>query len=241
MNPLTCLLKWARAHRVSSSGNDRQLTSRPAVHGQRATILVSGACALGLAACATPDVPPSNSTLPASLQAKPVEVLQEVFRVHGNETYVCQRNGNQLSWHATGTLATLVDASRHSAGVISPGGYFIATDGSYVVTRLLAQEIISASTLPWQRLTAVHSSAEPGEASRFANITSIQRVQTSGGLPPDPVCTVERTALYVPYSATYLFYRRGQPPVTPGGAANDVAQQATEANCKLDMSACEVK
>ncbi|CBW77099.1 conserved hypothetical protein (plasmid) [Mycetohabitans rhizoxinica HKI 454] len=240
MNPLTCLLKWARAHRVPSSGNDRQLTSRPAVHGQRATILVSGACALGLAACAAPDVPPSNSTLPASLQAKPVEVLQEVFRVHGNETYVCQRNGNQLSWHATGTLATLVDASRHSAGVISPGGYFIATDGSYVVTRLLAQEIISASTLPWQRLTAVHSSAEPGEAGRFANITSIQRVQTSGGLPPDPVCTVERTALYVPYSATYLFYRRGQP-VTPGGAANDVAQQATEANCKLDMSACEVK
>jgi hypothetical protein len=90
-------------------------------------------------------------------------------------------------------------------------------------------------------LTAVHSSAEPGEAGRFANITSIQRVQTSGGLPPDPVCTVERTALYVPYSATYLFYRRGQPPVTPGGTANDVAQQATEANCKLDMSACEVK
>ncbi|WP_337690237.1 DUF3455 domain-containing protein [Mycetohabitans sp. B46] len=201
---------------------------------------MSGACALGLAACAAPDVPPSNSTLPASLQAKPVELLQEVFRVHGNETYVCQRNGNQLSWHATGTLATLVDASRHSAGVISPGGYFIATDGSYVVTRLLAQEIISASTLPWQRLTAVHSSAEPGEAGRFTNITSIQRVQTSGGLPPDPVCTVERTALYVPYSATYLFYRRGQP-VTPDGATNDVAQQATAANCKPDMPVCEVK
>jgi hypothetical protein len=208
------------------------------VHGQRATILVSGACALGLAACAAPDVPPSNSTLPASLQAKPVEVLQEVFRVHGNETYVCQRNGNQLSWHATGTLATLVDASRHSAGVISPGGYFIATDGSYVVTRLLAQEIISASTLPWQRLTAVHSSAEPGEAGRFANITSIQRVQTSGGLPPDPVCTVERAALYVPYSATYLFYRRGQPALTANSKA-DSAEHTGNPACASDVQSCE--
>ncbi|KAG0192571.1 hypothetical protein DFQ28_008693 [Apophysomyces sp. BC1034] len=240
VDPYARLLTLKRLRRAVSRSVGSRTGHRPAVGSKRVVALALSACALWLTACATPDVPPANNTLPASLQARAVEVLQEVFRVHGNETYVCQRNGNQLSWHPTGTLATLVDESRHSAGVISAGGYFIATDGSYVVVRLLAQEIINASALPWQRLTTVQSSAEPGEIGRFTNVTSIQRVQTSGGLPPNPVCTVERTALYVPYSATYLFYRRGQPGVQ-GSATANVAQQTGKADCTSGTHPCDAK
>lgn len=233
-----CLRISKRASRRASAGVDSHGGTPPAANWKRFASLGSSVCALWLAACATPNVPPANETLPASLQAKPVEVLQEVFRVHGNETYVCQRDGNQLGWHATGTWATLVDESRHSAGVITAGGYFIASDGSYVVTRLLAQEIISASALPWQRLTTVQASAEPGQQGRFANVTSIQRVQTSGGLPPDPACTVERTALYVPYSATYLFYRRGQPAPAANSEA-DSAEHTGNPACASGVQSCE--
>lgn len=169
------------------------------------------------------DLPPANETLPASLQAYPGEVLQDVFRVQGDETYVCRREGTRLQWQETGPQATLVDASRHNVGVVSPGGYFIADDGSYVVARVNGQEQVSASALPWQRLVSRFNSSEPGGSGRFANVTSIQRVQTVGGLPPNSTCTVERAGLYVPYSATYLFYRRA----TPGAARDDAGVLGT--------------
>lgn len=156
-------------------------------------------------------VPPANDTLPVSLRAQPREVLQDALSAVGDETYTCRRNQGRLAWVATGTEATLIDPSRASVGTVMPNRMFSAYDGSYVVGQVTADEIVTTNTLPWQRVVAHFNAGERRGEGRFAKTTSVQRVLTSGGLPPDPRCDQEGVSLFVPYSATYLFYRAADP------------------------------
>ncbi|WP_242665754.1 DUF3455 domain-containing protein [Paraburkholderia ginsengiterrae] len=178
-----------------------------------------------LAACALPpsqaqQIPPANATLPASLRATPQEILQDVLTAVGDTTYSCRRDGNRLSWVGTGSEATLVDAARQSVGTVAPGRYFTAYDGSYMIGRVTGEEIVTTRALPWQRLAARFNAggARQGEG-RFARSTSVQRVQTTGGLPPVTACDQEGTSLFVPYTATYLFYRAAEPAAADSAVA----------------------
>jgi hypothetical protein len=191
---------------------------------------------LALCGCATqpPQPPTANESLPDDLRASPTEVLQEVMRATGDQTYVCRRtpsaptgaatpatgDGGQLFWTEVGSEATLIDsANNRSAGTIVPGPHFIAYDGSYVIGTRLAERQVGANTLTWVRYRAKYvATPRPGEG-RFADVSSIQRIDTRGGLPPQPACSVEGTRLLVPYGATYMIYReQGHAPlaqVTP--------------------------
>ncbi|MEM5453678.1 DUF3455 domain-containing protein [Paraburkholderia phytofirmans] len=193
---------------------------------------LAACCALALAACATPPMPPptSDASLPTELRAGQHEVLQEVMTTHGDETYVCRRikaatqpgmalpgvarDGTQLLWDPLGSEAILVDSNGQSAGTVAPGRYFLSYDGSYVIGKVAAESQVGANALTWVRYTARFVAApRPGEG-RFADISSIQRIDTSGGLPPQPDCEVEGAHLLVPYGATYMFYRaKGLAPV----------------------------
>lgn len=171
------------------------------------------------AACTTPpaaQLPPANDTLPEALRATQNEVLQDVLTAVGDTTYTCRRNGDALTWVATGSDATLVDPARRSVGTVAPGRYFVGYDGSYVVGRVVGEEVVAANALPWQRLVARFNAGERRGEGRFARTSSVQRVQTTGGMPPDPACGQEGVSLLVPYSATYLFYRNAEP--TAGNA-----------------------
>lgn len=167
-----------------------------------------------VAACTTPptaQMPPANDTLPDALRATPNEVLADVLTAVGDTTYTCRRNGDTLTWVATGSDATLVDPARRSVGTVAPGRYFVGYDGSYVVGRVVGEEVVAANALPWQRLVARFNAGERRGEGRFARTSSVQRVQTTGGMPPDPACGQEGVSLLVPYSATYLFYRNAEP------------------------------
>lgn len=180
-----------------------------------------------LAACAIPpqqaqQIPPANATLPESLRVKPREILQDVLTAVGDTTYSCRRDGERLSWVGTGSEATLVDAARQSVGTVAPGRYFTAYDGSYLIGRVTGEEIVTTGTLPWQRLAArFNAGAERQGEGRFAKTTSVQRVQTSGGLPPVAACDQEGVSLFVPYTATYLFYRAADPAAADTAATPD--------------------
>ncbi|WP_181156749.1 DUF3455 domain-containing protein [Paraburkholderia sp. BL21I4N1] len=164
-------------------------------------------------------------------------MLQEVMTTHGDETYVCRRiksdaaiagaasqagaslpgiarDGTQLLWDPLGSEALLVDASGQSVGTIAPGRYFLAYDGSYVIGNVAGENQVGANALTWVRYTTRFIAARrPGEG-RLADISSIQRIDTSGGLPPEPACELEGAHLLVPYGATYMFYRaKGLAPV----------------------------
>jgi hypothetical protein len=201
----------------------------------RPSIICLVACSLlALAGCATPPEPPpptADESLPVALRASQDEVLQEVITAHGDETYICRRikasaaappdmlpgvarDGTQLLWDPSGSEATLVDAAGQSVGTVAPGRYFLSYDGSYVIGNVAAESQVSANALTWARYTARFVAApRPGEG-RFADVSSIQRIDTSGGLPPQPSCELEGVHLLVPYAATYMFYRaKGQAPV----------------------------
>jgi hypothetical protein len=204
--------------------------SRVRRRGSRTISAVSAALLAGsLAACAVPppqaqQVPPANATLPVSLRATPQEILQDVLTAVGDTTYSCRRNGDQLSWVGTGSEATLVDVARQSVGTVAPGRYFTAYDGSYLIGRVTGEETVTASALPWQRLAArFNAGAERQGEGRFAKTTSVQRVQTTGGLPPVPACDQEGMSLFVPYTATYLFYRAADPAAANTAAAPEAA------------------
>ncbi|WP_232231887.1 DUF3455 domain-containing protein [Burkholderia sp. WSM2230] len=156
-------------------------------------------------------VPPANETLPLSLRAESQEVLQDVLSAVGDEVWNCRRSGGTLQWTSAGAEATLVDQARKSVGTVMPNRMFSAYDGSYVIGRVTADETVTPGALPWQRMAARFNAGERMGDGRFARTTSVQRVLTSGGLPPNPVCNQEGVSLFVPYSATYLFYRASDP------------------------------
>lgn len=183
-------------------------------------LVIVSAALLALAGCATPPAPPptANAVLPVDLQVGPDQVLAEVLTTRGDQTYRCVRSkvgapgdvqgpNTQLLWTEAGSEATLVDEARASVGTVTQGGYFVAYDGSYVKTVLTGQTQVAANTLTWTRYKSKLNAAPRTGEGRFANVTSIQRIDTTGGLPPVYPCTLEGSRLLVPYSATYMLYR----------------------------------
>ncbi|MCR4468315.1 DUF3455 domain-containing protein [Burkholderia sp. SCN-KJ] len=176
--------------------------------------LAGGALLASLAACTAPLAPPADTDLPSALRAGPGRHLDEVLTARGQTIYECRRNGAEQSWVREGELATLVDSQRRSVGTVAPGGYFTAYDDSYVVTRADSVAQVTAGTLTWVRLVARDKRGSQAQTGRFARTSVIQQVNTTGGLPPVPLCDREGGTLLVPYSAAYLMYSEvadGQP------------------------------
>ncbi|QCP52314.1 DUF3455 domain-containing protein [Trinickia violacea] len=183
---------------------------------------------LALYGCATPPAPTptANDSLPPNLRASGDEELQEVMTTHGDETYLCRRvpsdanateaaaASTQLLWTQSGSEATLVDTSGTSAGTVAPNHYFLAYDGSYVIVNPAGESQVSANALTWARFTTRYIATPRPREGRFADVSSIQRIDTAGGLPPQPDCDLEGAHLLVPYSATYMIYRtKGSSPI----------------------------
>ena len=97
--------------------------------------------------------------------------------------------------------------------------------------RLARQSQVDANTLTWALYDVVQRA--PGEATgqgRFASITAIARIDTTGGMPPNPRCTHEGLRLLMHYSATYLMYR-----MSADSALSEPALQKTMAPTKTEF------
>jgi hypothetical protein len=163
-----------------------------------------------LASCASPPAPSHPSAPlaePEAIRARPDEVPLASLAAEGSEIYACERSGERLLWRAKGSEAELLDDGNEQVGLVMPGGYFIAEDGSYLIGNTTADVVVASGALAWQRIAVRFNMQNDQQKGRFAHIVSIQRVATSGGLPPEPVCDQVGAALFVPFHATYRFYR----------------------------------
>ena len=124
----------------------------------------------------------------------------------GFQVYECaEGKSGAPEWVFRGPEATLSDSAGALVGKHFAGPTWEATDGSRVVGEMVASSPAEdARSIPQLLLRAKSHSG----AGRFASVSSIQRLQTRGGLAPSSGCSVDQlgTVLESPYVARYFFY-----------------------------------
>lgn len=146
---------------------------------------------------------------PASLAPERGEVLALTLSATGVQIYECRSAGEsgRASWTFVGPEARLFDAAGHEVGRHGAGPFWQSDDGSRIEATVRGRtDAPVPGAIPWLLL-----SARPGEIpGRFARVTSIQRVNTTGGTAPEDGCDADRAGQVarVPYSADYHFYVR---------------------------------
>jgi hypothetical protein len=180
--------------------------------------LATAFCTLGLAACASSQAPSPAPTpaldhaatatarphVPVALEPSVAEAVSTRAAAKGVQIYECQAEG----WKLVGPDAELVDDAGRPLGRHYAGPTWEATDGSKVVGELRQKvDAPGGQGVPWLLLKAKSTEG----TGAFAKVTSIQRVDTSGGKAPSQVCDAAAvgTRQSVPYRATYYFYSGG--------------------------------
>jgi len=151
--------------------------------------------------------PPAGLT--SSIMASADEEPAFMLRGEGTHVFECKPlpgDPNRYAWFFSSPDATLYDAGRPVARNASENMFEALGDRSTVTGSIRARQDGGSNNLPWVLLRA-QSTADAG---LFAGVTSVQRVNTSGGVAPDTGCDANnagkeaRTA----FRADYYFYRR---------------------------------
>jgi len=146
----------------------------------------------------------AQTPLPAAIAA-PGETAMFTLHAEGAQVYECKTSGDgALAWVFREPIATLFSdgktVGRHYAG---PNWEY--SDGSAVVGQVVGTAPGSvANDIPWLKL---------GVTSRRGNgvlgpVTTVQRINTMGG-KLNGACYKPGTYESVPYSADYVFLRKG--------------------------------
>ena len=146
----------------------------------------------------------AESPLPEAIAA-PGETAVITLRAEGAQVYECKPAADgKLAWAFREPIATLIvdgkTVGRHYAGASWELG-----DGSAVVGKEVGNAPgASASDIPWLKLEV---------ASRRGNgvltpVTTVQRINTNGG-KLDGACDAPGSFKSAPYSADYVFLRKG--------------------------------
>ena len=156
--------------------------------------------ALLTAGCsATRGLAPPGS--PPALKVPGNERLSLEAFAGGVQIYECAASGQ---WILKAPEAELMDRDGKKIGRHYAGPTWEASDGSKVTGEIRARENArSADDVPWLLLRAASASGY----GALGRTTSIQRMDTVGGVPPAGSCRPGAQAR-VPYRATYYFYRR---------------------------------
>ena len=164
-----------------------------------------GALAIGLGACtSTPPV----MAVPESLNPGPNEVLAMVVPAKGVQIYEC-RAGKETNagyqWAFVAPDAELLDARGNVIGRHGAGPYWQAADGSRIQGTVKARaDAPAGNAIPWLLLTT----PDTGTNGAFSGVTSIQRVNTAGGVAPNLPCSAQIAGkqMKVHYVADYRFF-----------------------------------
>lgn len=176
----------------------------------RALRLAPVAAVALLAACATPKATPTPpvAAIPDALRAPADEKLLRTLDASGVQIYECRAKGldaGAAEWVFVAPEAQLFDANGLRVGKHYAGPTWESDDGSKIVGAVKAKaDAPEAGAIQWL-LLATHST---GGAGAFANVTSVQRIATSGGSAPSTGCgatTIGQQAR-VPYKAQYTQY-----------------------------------
>jgi hypothetical protein len=127
----------------------------------------------------------------------------------GVQIYECRAKKDQVAtyeWAFVAPQAELFDAHGKRIGRHYAGPHWEATDGSKILGTVKERaEAPVPDAIPWL-LLATKSVCPEGS---FSKVTSIQRVNTVGGVAPKAGCTqVEAgTAARIHYTADYYFFK----------------------------------
>lgn len=167
------------------------------------------ACATLLAACAStaPKPTPPTVVIPGSLSAPAGESLVRTLWADGVQIYECRKAADASfpEWMFVAPEARLADASGNPVGRHFAGPTWEANDGSQVVGTVKAKlDSPDPHAIAWLTLQT-HSTGKPG---LFANVTTIQRVATQGGIAPATGCGTATIGKQerVHYTAQYAQY-----------------------------------
>jgi hypothetical protein len=176
--------------------------SRRLLAGLLATVAAGTAVQTANAAPTPPPVPP---TIVVEAGHKPFLIGHAV----GDQIYTCKVVPGGFAWSPATPRADLYDDHGNVIVTHFGGPTWQATDGSTVVGSRVDGVTVDPTAIPWLLLAA---SGSPGpDGDRLAETTFIQRIATTGGLPPAPAdCHADSagTAREIPYTADYVFWKK---------------------------------
>ncbi len=171
----------------------------------------------GLNIYAQTTIPPQGYIQPAAVPAAIALPAGQVslLRVHGEgwQIYTCTMVAGAPAWSLVGPNASLFNYRQGQLGIhfAGPGSLTTPTpewqliDGSGVVgAKVASAPSPDPTAVSWLLLTVA---SHFGSSGFLSNITTIQRVNTVGGIAPTAGCdaTSQGIMSQVPYSADYYF------------------------------------
>ena len=112
-------------------------------------------------------------------------------------------NAALSSWVFVAPDAVLLDSDGDVVGKHYAGPTWESNSGSKVVGVRVNGVTVNSNAIPWLLLRAASTDGK----GILAATTYVQRVNTTGGLPPSTPGTSAGQQAHVPYTAEYYFYR----------------------------------
>jgi hypothetical protein len=145
-------------------------------------------------------------SVPDGIRTPDGEVPVMKAAAEGVQMYECQAgDAGAYAWKLVGPKAELKDADGKIVARHYAGPTWESTDGSKVVGAVSAKaDAPGGQAIQWLLLKAASTSG----AGVFSKVTSVQRVDTVGGLAPSSGCEAQHAGAHqdVPYRAMYFFY-----------------------------------
>jgi hypothetical protein len=191
---------------MSGGISSRRMTapSRHPLKGQPPMSIRSAAlfAAAFLLVPATAEV--ARAQVPEAIAA-PGETMVATLHAEGAQIYDCKAaSGAAPAWQFREPIATLVNDGK-TVGRHYAGPSWELADGSKLVGKVVGRAPgATAKDIPLLKLEAT-AQGGPGQ---LAGATTVQRLNTKGGVAEGP-CDKDGALLSVPYSADYVFLKKG--------------------------------
>jgi hypothetical protein len=146
----------------------------------------------------------AETPLPDAIAA-PGETVVLTVHAEGAQLYECKAGTDgKSSWAFREPIATLL-ADGKTVGRHYAGPNWEHSDGSAVVGKSAASVPgATANDIPWLKLEVISRRG----SGVLSGVTTVQRINTKGGMLAGP-CDKAGTFSSVPYSADYVFLRKG--------------------------------
>jgi hypothetical protein len=170
--------------------------------------LIVPSLALAVAACASLQGVAPVAQVPDKLRAPANESLAMTVAAKGVQIYDCRSVKGQpgaYEWQFVAPEADLFDARGKMVGKHYAGPSWESSDGSKIAGTVKERsDAPQADAIPWLLL----ATKAIGAQGAFSKFTSVQRLNTVGGMAPKAGCTqaAAGTSVRIPYSADYYFW-----------------------------------
>jgi Protein of unknown function (DUF3455) len=174
--------------------------------------LIASFLPLLVAACASLHKPPPAVNVPDKLKPPASESLAMIVPAKGVQIYECRAKKDQpgaYEWAFIAPEADLFDTSGRKIGRHYAGPHWESNDGSKIAGTMKERaDAPQADAIPWLLLVT----KSVGPQGSFDKITSIQRVNTVGGVEPKTGCSQSTvgTIARIPYTADYYFLSKNK-------------------------------